>query len=109
MLILHGRTRPVPRNMTISKLADFAMLVDYYECYEAVEVFTYVDRGVEMWRWSPTSLAQAEEAPFMAWVFQHRQMFEKACGYLQGNLTRRFCAELPIPRRVCGIFYGIFG
>ncbi|KAF7122567.1 hypothetical protein CNMCM5793_000592 [Aspergillus hiratsukae] len=106
MLILHGRTRLVPREMTLSKLADFAVLVDYYECYEVVEVFTDMWLGgLRMWSWLPTSLAQAEKALFTAWVFQHRQMFEGACRYLRGNLTARFCCELPVPRRVCGMFY----
>ncbi|KAF4164790.1 hypothetical protein CNMCM6936_008757 [Aspergillus lentulus] len=104
MLILHGRTRPVPRKLTLSKLVDFAVLVDYYECYEAVEVFT------DMWMTalkkpttatSLTSLAQAEEWLFVSWVFQHREMFAQAGGYLLGNLSGRFCSELPVPRRVC--------
>ncbi|KAH2496182.1 hypothetical protein KXW70_003049 [Aspergillus fumigatus] len=104
MLILHGRTRPVPRRLSLSKLVDFAILVDYYECYEAVEVFT------DMWitalkKPSPamrlTSLAQAEEWLFISWVFQHQQMFAQAGGYLLRTLTGRFCSELPVPRRVC--------
>ncbi|GAQ09906.1 hypothetical protein ALT_7227 [Aspergillus lentulus] len=104
MLILHGRTRPVPRKLTLSKLVDFAVLVDYYECYEAVEVFT------DMWMTalkkpttatSLTSLAQAEEWLFVSWVFQHREMFAQTGGYLLENLTGRFCSELPVPRRVC--------
>ncbi|GFF66027.1 hypothetical protein IFM62136_06490 [Aspergillus lentulus] len=104
MLILHGRTRPVPRKLTLSRLVDFTVLVDYYECYEAVEVFT------DMWMTalkkpttatSLTSLAQAEEWLFVSWVFQHRAMFAQAGGYLLGNLSGRFCSELPVPRRVC--------
>jgi hypothetical protein len=107
MLIIHGRTRHVPRKLTLSKLVDFAVLVDYYECYEAVEVFT------DMWitalkkpstATALTSLAQAEEWLFVSWVFQHRVMFAQAGGYLLRNLTGRFCSELPIPRRVCGMF-----
>ncbi|RHZ49638.1 uncharacterized protein CDV56_102045 [Aspergillus thermomutatus] len=106
LLILHGRTRPVPRRMTLGKLADFAVLVDYYECHEAVEVFT------DMWigglkRTAPTpaptpaSLAEAEEWLFVARVFQQRETFARACGYLQRNLTSGFCSELPVSRRVC--------
>lgn len=75
MLILHGRTRPVPRRLSLSKLVDFAILVDYYECYE---------------------------------VFQHQQMFAQAGGYLLRTLTGRFCSELPVPRRVCGIVFEFF-
>ncbi|GFF26958.1 hypothetical protein IFM61606_09856 [Aspergillus udagawae] len=101
MLILHGRTRPVPRKLTFSRLVDFAVLIDYYECYEAVEVFTDMwIRALEKTATASKSLAQVEEWLFVSWVFQHRQIFALACGYLQGNLTGRFCSELPIPQRV---------
>ncbi|GIJ99683.1 hypothetical protein Aspvir_003684 [Aspergillus viridinutans] len=102
MLILHGRTRPVPRKLTLSKFVDFAVLVDYYECYEAVEVFTDMwIRSLKKTATASMSLAQVEEWLFVSWVFQHRQSFALACGYLRGNLTSRFCPELPVPQRVC--------
>lgn len=40
MMILHGRTRAVPRKISSKRLSEMAVLVDYYECYEAVEVFS---------------------------------------------------------------------
>lgn len=43
MNIIHGRTRKIPRSVNLEMLANIAVLVDYYECVEVVEVFS------EMW------------------------------------------------------------
>lgn len=43
MKIIHHQTRTVPRTVTIEMLAKLAMLVDYYDCREAVEPW------VEIW------------------------------------------------------------
>ncbi|KAK1971930.1 hypothetical protein LY78DRAFT_11921 [Colletotrichum sublineola] len=39
MNIIHGRTRSVPRRVDCEMLAKIAVLVDYYDCHEVVEVF----------------------------------------------------------------------
>lgn len=39
MLIIHGCNRQVPRLLSLELLAKIAVLVDYYKCAEAVEVF----------------------------------------------------------------------
>lgn len=41
--VLHLRNRQVPRSVSLVMLAKIALLVDYYNCAEAVEMFT------EMW------------------------------------------------------------
>ncbi|KAH7333293.1 hypothetical protein BKA65DRAFT_564458 [Rhexocercosporidium sp. MPI-PUGE-AT-0058] len=38
--ILHGKTRKVPRSLNLEMLAKVAVLVDDFECFEEVEVFT---------------------------------------------------------------------
>ncbi|KAL1969127.1 hypothetical protein VTN77DRAFT_381 [Rasamsonia byssochlamydoides] len=43
MNIIHGHTRKVPRTVSLEMLAKVAVLVDYYQCFEVVEVFS------EMW------------------------------------------------------------
>jgi hypothetical protein len=40
MNIIHGRTKSVPRHIALEMLAKMAVLVDYYECLEVVEVFS---------------------------------------------------------------------
>jgi hypothetical protein len=42
MHIIHGRNGQVPRSVSLELLAKIAVLVDYYECYEAVEVFAEI-------------------------------------------------------------------
>ncbi|KAK1990843.1 hypothetical protein LX36DRAFT_620201 [Colletotrichum falcatum] len=39
MNVIHGRTRSVPRSIDCEMLAKIAVLVDYYDCHEVVEVF----------------------------------------------------------------------
>lgn len=38
MRVLHGLNREVPRKITLEMLAKIAILVDYYQCHEAVEL-----------------------------------------------------------------------
>jgi hypothetical protein len=45
MDIIHGRTRRVPKALSLEMLAKIAVIVDYYECHEVVEVFSTV--GIE--------------------------------------------------------------
>ncbi|KAI3537971.1 hypothetical protein CSPX01_09768 [Colletotrichum filicis] len=39
MQIIHGKTRSVPRQVDFEMLAKLAVLVDYYDCHEVIEVF----------------------------------------------------------------------
>ncbi|KAH8883524.1 hypothetical protein GQ53DRAFT_752983 [Thozetella sp. PMI_491] len=40
MNIIHGHVRRVPRSISLEMLAKIAVLVDYYKCYEVVELFS---------------------------------------------------------------------
>ncbi|KAF4209119.1 hypothetical protein CNMCM8927_007486 [Aspergillus lentulus] len=42
MNIIHGRGPKVPREITLNALAEIAVLVVYYECYEAVDVMAEI-------------------------------------------------------------------
>ena len=42
MNIFHGCTRKVPRSIDLERLAMFAVLVDYYDCHEVVELWAEV-------------------------------------------------------------------
>ncbi|KAK0369094.1 hypothetical protein CLIM01_13545 [Colletotrichum limetticola] len=39
MQVIHGKTRSVPRRMNLEMLAKLAVLVDYYDCHEVIEVY----------------------------------------------------------------------
>lgn len=78
MCIIHHGKRKVPTEMSLETLAKFALLVDYYECLEAVELF------VETW----TSNLESTFSPvysrnlilwlWISWVFQNQRLFDKA-------------------------------
>jgi hypothetical protein len=71
MHIIHGRNRQVPRLVSLEFLAKIAALVDYYKCYEAVEVFA------ELWLQGLKSHSQLPSQVgrdlvlwlFVSWVF----------------------------------------
>ncbi|KAK1450737.1 hypothetical protein CCUS01_02193 [Colletotrichum cuscutae] len=39
MQVIHGKTRSVPRRIDLEMLAKLAVLVDYYDCHEVIEVY----------------------------------------------------------------------
>ncbi|GJC82996.1 hypothetical protein ColLi_05834 [Colletotrichum liriopes] len=42
MQVIHGRMRSVPRRIDFEMLAKIAVLVDYYDCHEVIEVFSSI-------------------------------------------------------------------
>lgn len=40
MCIIHGRNKKVPREVDIEMMAKIAVIVDYYQCHEVLEVFS---------------------------------------------------------------------
>jgi len=75
MNIIHGRTRKVPRTVTLEMLAKIAVTVDLYQCHEVVELFT------DMWI---THLKKTLPKTYsrdavlwicISWVFQQRNEF----------------------------------
>lgn len=74
--IIHGRNRSVPRSVSLEMLAKIAVLVDYYECHEAVEIFseTWV-KALE----SPPSTQYNRDLILklvVSWVFGQADMFQ---------------------------------
>lgn len=104
MMIIHGRTRAVPREISLKRLSEMAVLVDYYECYEVVEVFS------EMWIYALgqeliPSITDAERWLFISWVFQRSAIFQASSHYLQReDKDRLLTKDFPIPSHVRGEF-----
>tara|TARA_R110002003_G_scaffold46_1_gene3708 strand:- start:12 stop:491 length:480 start_codon:yes stop_codon:yes gene_type:complete len=103
--IMHLRNRQIPRKLPLEMLAKIAVLVDYYECGEAVEMFTslWIDhlknvsalpltycRDLVLWIW-------------VSWVFDIGDYFflttAAAIKEIDGTLR---ALDLPIPSRVIG-------
>ncbi|KAF9693479.1 hypothetical protein EKO04_008405 [Ascochyta lentis] len=100
--MLHLRNKQVPRTVSLEMLAKTAVLVDYYECGEAIELFTatwigYVQeteipstycRDLILWIW-------------VAWVFDLSQQFEDAtAAVIKESNEAMETLELPIPNSV---------
>ncbi|PVI07909.1 hypothetical protein DM02DRAFT_608519 [Periconia macrospinosa] len=102
--ILHLHNRKVPRELTLEMLAKMAVLIDYYRCAEATEVFT------AMWI---EKTAESETVPSeynrdlvlwmcVAWVFKIPSTFETTTSIViaQNNMPTVQSMDLPIPNSV---------
>lgn len=96
-MIFHGRTRTVPRKVSLERLVEIAIIVDYYECYEAMEVFS--DMWINALAERPLeSVFDAEKWLFISWVFQQDTIFERSSKYLQLRYTSNMATTpFPIP------------
>jgi hypothetical protein len=103
--MFHLRHRQVPRTVTLETLAKIAVIVDYYECGEAIELFTDMwinalktstvvpstySRDLVLWIW-------------VSWVFDMRDYFERATSVaIKQSEEASRTLDLPIPIRVTG-------
>jgi hypothetical protein len=105
MHIIHGRNRQVPRHVSLELLAKIAVLVDYYECYEAVEVFTSLWlQELKTHNQLPAQVSRELVLSLcIAWVFGDADVFTSvvstAVQQSQGPLPT---LGLPIPERIVG-------
>lgn len=120
MNVIHGRNRRVPRILGLELLAKISVLVDYYQCHEAVESFSegWID-GLNMasifsarlfdpivpyksWVYDRNLVLRV----FVAWVFDEADVFECLMKTALDSATGPFyCLDLPIPQAVTGMFY----
>ncbi|KAF4962827.1 hypothetical protein FSARC_9110 [Fusarium sarcochroum] len=96
--IIHGHNRSVPRQLPLEMLAKVAVIVDYYDCLEAVETFA------EIW---VNAMAKSQSDVYgkdsmlwllVSWVFRHRAIFEKMARLAIMHSKRLIMVDdLPIP------------
>lgn len=106
MNVLHLRNHKVPRTLTLQMLAKFALLVDYYECNESVDLAvsiwvadlrvkapipkTYC-RDLILWIW-------------ISWTFKLSDLFKQATAVTIRQSTEPIHnLGLPIPVRITGM------
>lgn len=103
MNIIHGHGRKVPRDITLDTLAEIAVLVDYYECYEAVDVMTeiWIDKLLKS---MPSTYGKDIISwIFISWVFQRPSSFTSATSIAATQSQQRIDpGDLPIPQRILG-------
>lgn len=104
--IFHLRNRAVPRKLSLEMLAKMPVLVDYYRCSEAVEIFS--DMWINTVRESaPVPSEYSRDLMLwmcIAWVFKLPTEFEKTTK--TAFMTCRSQAienmSLPIPKPIFG-------
>lgn len=101
--IIHGHTRRVPRVVDLTMLTKIAVLVDFYECYEEVEIFS------NMWIDSlkgdlPQSIStKLTQWIWVTWVFNKPQQFKATTRIAERQSKGPIETDgLPIPQIVVG-------
>jgi hypothetical protein len=101
MDIIHGHTRKVPDALSLETLAKIAVLVDFYECLEVVEMWSKIwvdklrstvprDYSKDLMLWVCIS-----------WVFQQVEIFQKVTKVAMMHSTGSLrTMGLPIPERI---------
>lgn len=101
MNVVHGRIRSIPRSIDLETLAKIAVLVDYYNCHEVVEL------AVEMWitrlKW-PLPTTYCRELVLwlhVSWVFCEADIFENVTRTALRTMKGQLCTmDLPIPGNI---------
>ncbi|KAL4985603.1 hypothetical protein BDW68DRAFT_179554 [Aspergillus falconensis] len=103
MMIIHHRTRQVPRAITQQLLLEVAILADYYKFHAAVDL--WADTWIAAARNRP--LLPAEDVPAryrnwvcIAWAFHKREVFEWATRRAIETHEDLIPSEPPIPKPI---------
>ncbi|KAE8370401.1 hypothetical protein BDV27DRAFT_119707 [Aspergillus caelatus] len=101
--IIHGQTRKVPRLISFKKLFMIAVLVEHYECVEAMEAFA------EVWTENlkgEIPLVYSEDLVKwigIAWIFRLESLFQKTTRTAIRRCTGPISAmDVPIPLALIG-------
>lgn len=101
--IIHGQTRKVPRLINFKKLFMIAVLVEHYECVEAMEAFA------EVWTENlkgEIPLKYSEDLVKwigIAWIFRLESLFQKTTRTAIRRCTGPISAmDVPIPLALIG-------
>ncbi|KAK6837725.1 hypothetical protein RU639_001124 [Aspergillus parasiticus] len=96
--IIHGQTRKVPRSVTFKKLFMIAVLVEHYECVEAMEAFAEV--WVEKLKGEIPVVYSEDLVKWIgiAWIFRLESLFQKTTRTAIRRCTGPISAmDVPIP------------
>jgi hypothetical protein len=103
MNIIHGHTRKVPRSVSLDMLTKIAVLIDYYECAEAVELFT--DTWIDYLKGPlPTTYGRSLILwTCISWVFRKSALFKTVTTVAQMQSYEPIqTLGLPIPQSIVG-------
>lgn len=102
--IIHGRSRLVPRKLSLPQLTDIAVAVDFFQCHEAIEIFA------DIWIQDLKSLVSSSFSEntqkwiMIAWVFNCNDILRQAETIAMQQGTGPFHTDnLPIPKSIKGV------
>ena len=101
--IIHGHTRTVPRSVDLRMLTKIAILVDFFECYETIEVFS--DMWINVFKDSlPQSIGKdLTRWIWISWVFNNQDQFKAVTRIAERQSTGPIETHgFPIPDIVIG-------
>lgn len=96
--IVHGHNRQVPSSVNIDTLGKLAILVDYYECHERVELFA--QHWIEALKGDIPVAYEETVIVWLAvsWVFMEKSIFKKMTEIVLKHSNCPFEADmLPLP------------
>ncbi|OHE94375.1 hypothetical protein CORC01_10303 [Colletotrichum orchidophilum] len=98
MQVIHGKTRSVPRLVNLEMLAKLAVLIDYYDCHEVIEI--YIPRWINPLKINlPTNIGRDMVLWLLiAQVFQQDDIFQQMTQIAVLQTTDPVqTLELPVP------------
>jgi hypothetical protein len=101
MDIIHGRTRKVPQAISLEMLAKIAVLVDYYDCLEVVEIISRI--WIQKLKSTVPGVHSRDLVLWLciSWVFQKSETFQNATMVVMMHSTGPLkTMDLPIPERI---------
>lgn len=105
LTIIHGYYRDVPKSISLEMLAKLAMIVDYYECHETIEL--YANIWLEGLKPEVPKVYGRDCILYMlvSWVFSKTELFEKMTRLALRNSGKLIESEnIPIPCNLLGMF-----
>lgn len=105
MHAIHCRNRSVRRDVDLEMLTQIAAIVDYYKCYEAVDLFADIwisQLGGQLPATNSTGRGLSSLL-FVSWVFRDDRTFKIATGEASRHATGPIDTwGFPIPQSIIG-------
>jgi hypothetical protein len=103
MLVIHGRTQTVPRKITFGILSHLSIMVDYYGCHEALELFSDLWMQDLKGTFDATHRSQWMNWLLISWLFNQEDIFSEITAFIPLISTDTIdSGEWPIPKEMIG-------
>ncbi|KAF5012934.1 hypothetical protein FDECE_1045 [Fusarium decemcellulare] len=100
--IIHGHHRSTPKTVDVSLLEQVAVLVDYYQCHEIVEVFADKWMAAHQDAFPKDYGNACMSWMFFAWVFSDEKLFKTMVSIAVRFSREPLQTSLPLPNTIVG-------